>query len=146
MCREEDMHPSPQPPRGSTNSCHESLSPARSHALFFHLGSDLPPWHSYFPLPKFTWEFTCAKRPSVSTHSKGTSRSPTPRRAHCHPAIFFLSVLVYFTAFITRHNYITYFLLSCFWAVPPPHAHMSTGMQGSHLSCSLLCHQHLPQY
>lgn len=54
---------------------------------------------------------------------------------------------VYFIALITVHNHITYFLLSCFQAVP---LHMHTCLklprsQGSHLSCLLLCHQHLSQ-
>lgn len=122
----------------STSYSHLPEAPA----LSLYLESGLHSWRSCFPLSSFRGNITSAKRPSLATHSEKLP-SPLPNTqmgtpSHCP---FLSRPFVYFRGLITIHNYVTYFLLSCFQAVPPGTCLKKTGIT----SGSLLCHQYLSQ-
>ena len=84
--------------------------------------SALHSWHNCFPLSTFRGNVTSAKTPLPY---RRVPLTPAP-----HPDGFAFTrpfplpqPFVYFIALITVHNHITYFLLSCFQAVP---LHMHT--------------------
>lgn len=117
----------------STSYSHLPEAPALSLCL----ESGLQSWHSCFPLSSFRGNITSAE--TFPDHSeKLPSLLPNTQMGTPSHCPFLSQPFVYFRGLITIHNYVTYFLLSCFQTVPPRTCLLVLRRQGSHLVLSFV--------
>ena len=125
------MHPSPQPPRGSINSCHESLSPARGHSTFPPPGIPSAPLLQLLPLAKLHM----GVYPCQETFSEYTLKDCplAPQHLDGHTiTLTFASLSPWFTSQLLSQDVFTQ-CISCFpfpGCAPsaPMHVHRNTGL------------------